>query len=247
MPRPPPSGPHHEIGRQLLKLRQIGSDLEGHPTPRLPFVDVATGSLGQGICAAIGTALNARRIKSDYRTYVLLGDGESAEGSVWEAAAVAACDRLDNLCGITDVNALGQSRPTMWQHDMEQFARRLMEHPAVAVAVTRAQLQQGHPRNELHRMLANGFMSQRCGDIVYALRPGYIEAEGTTSGRGTTHGSGWNYDTHVPVIWYGQGVRPGEVLERTAIADIAPTVAAIVGMALPDASVGRVVEGSVKR
>src|SRR5438309_1321620 len=109
---------------ELLKLREIGSDLEGHPTPRLPFVDVATGSLGQGICAAIGSALNARRIKSPYRTYVLLGDGESAEGSVWEAADVAAMDRLDNLCGITDVNALGQSRPTMWQHDMEQFARR---------------------------------------------------------------------------------------------------------------------------
>jgi transketolase len=109
---------------ELLKLREINSDLEGHPTPRLPFVDVATGSLGQGICAAIGSALNARRITSDYRTYVLLGDGESAEGSVWEAANVGAMDRLDNLCGITDVNALGQSRPTMWQHDMEQFARR---------------------------------------------------------------------------------------------------------------------------
>src|SRR4051812_10806786 len=109
---------------ELLKLRTLGSDLEGHPTPRLPFVDVATGSLGQGICAAIGSALNARRIKSDYRTYVVLGDGESAEGSVWEAADVAAQDKLDNLCGITDVNALGQSRATMWQHDMEQFARR---------------------------------------------------------------------------------------------------------------------------
>src|SRR3984893_1882916 len=108
----------------LLTLRRIDSDLEGHPTPRLPFVDVATGSLGQGICAAIGTALNARRISSSYRTYVLLGDGESAEGSVWEAADVATMDRLDTLCGITDVNGLGQSRPTMWQHDMDQFARR---------------------------------------------------------------------------------------------------------------------------
>ena len=109
---------------ELLKLRTFGSDLEGHPTPRLPFVDVATGSLGQGICAAIGTALNARRIKSDYRTYVLLGDGESAEGSVWEAADVAEHFHLDNLCGLTDVNALGQSRATMWGHDMEAFAAR---------------------------------------------------------------------------------------------------------------------------
>src|SRR5499427_9792429 len=81
---------------ELLKLRQLGSDLEGHPTPRLSFVDVATGSLGQGICAAIGSALNARRIGSSYRTYVLLGDGESAEGSVWEAAEAGAYDKLDN-------------------------------------------------------------------------------------------------------------------------------------------------------
>src|SRR6058998_3261185 len=91
---------------ELLKLRRIDSDLEGHPTPRLSFVDVATGSLGQGICAAIGTALNARRIKSAYRTYVLLGDGESAEGSVWEAANAGAMNAVDNLCGLTDVNGL---------------------------------------------------------------------------------------------------------------------------------------------
>src|SRR6476620_2338717 len=86
---------------ELLKLRTLGSDLEGHPTPRLPFVDVATGSLGQGICAAVGSALKARRIQTDYRTYCLLGDGESAEGSVWEAAEVAAQDGLDHLCAIT--------------------------------------------------------------------------------------------------------------------------------------------------
>ena len=108
----------------LLKLRTIGSDLEGHPTPRLPFVDVATGSLGQGICAAIGIALNARRIGSDYRTYALLGDGESAEGSVWEAADVGTFQKLDNLCAIVDVNGLGQSRATQFGHDMEEFSRR---------------------------------------------------------------------------------------------------------------------------
>ena len=107
---------------ELLTLRRLDSDLEGHPTPRLPFVDVATGSLGQGICAAVGIALNARRIKSDYRTYVLLGDGESAEGSVWEAAETAAHDSLDSLCGITDVNGLAQSGPSIWNHDMEAYA-----------------------------------------------------------------------------------------------------------------------------
>jgi transketolase len=109
---------------ELLTLRRLDSDLEGHPTPRLTFVDVATGSLGQGLCAGVGIALNARRIGSGYRTYVLLGDGESAEGSVWEAANVAAYDKLDSLCGITDVNALGQSGPTQWQHDLEALADR---------------------------------------------------------------------------------------------------------------------------
>jgi len=109
---------------ELLTLREFTSDLEGHPTPRLPFVDVATGSLGQGLCAAVGIALNARRIGSDYRTYVLLGDGETAEGSVWEAAEAAAFQKLDSICGITDVNRLGQSRPTMYQHDLDAYARK---------------------------------------------------------------------------------------------------------------------------
>jgi transketolase len=109
---------------ELLKLRRIDSDLEGHPTPRLPFVDVATGSLGQGICASIGTALNARRIGSEYRTYVLLGDGEMAEGSVWEAADIGVYHKLDNLCAIIDVNALGQSQHTQFGHNMDEIARR---------------------------------------------------------------------------------------------------------------------------
>jgi transketolase len=108
----------------VLKLRRIDSDLEGHPTPRLPFVDVATGSLGQGLPAGVGMAINARRIGSDYRTYVLLGDGETAEGSVWEAAEVAAAQQLDNLCGLTDVNGLGQSRTTQWRHDLGAIAAR---------------------------------------------------------------------------------------------------------------------------
>ena len=109
---------------ELMKLRKLESDLEGHPTPRLPFVDVATGSLGQGPCVAVGIALNARRLQSNYRTYVLLGDGESAEGAIWEAAQVAVHHHLDNLCGITDVNGLGQSGRTQWGHDVEELARR---------------------------------------------------------------------------------------------------------------------------
>ncbi len=104
---------------QLTDLRLFTSNLEGHPTPRLPFVDVATGSLGQGLCVGVGCALNARRINSPYRTYVLMGDGETAEGSVWEAAASGHFHKLDNLCAIVDVNGLGQSRATELGHDME--------------------------------------------------------------------------------------------------------------------------------
>ena len=106
---------------------QHRSDLEGHPTPRLPFVDVATGSLGQGICAAIGIALNARRIESDYRTYVLLGDGEMAEGSVWEAARRRRSHyKLDNLCGDhRRQRARPEPADAVRHHDMDAIARAL--------------------------------------------------------------------------------------------------------------------------
>lgn len=108
----------------LLKLRTIESDLEGHPTPRLPFVDVATGSLGQGLSAGVGMALAARMDGLDYRTYVLLGDGEIAEGAVWEAASFAGLHKLNNLVAIVDVNRLGQSQETAFGHNLKIYADR---------------------------------------------------------------------------------------------------------------------------
>jgi transketolase len=117
-----------EVGRvshdDLLKLRTMDSDLEGHPTPRLPFVDVATGSLGQGLSVGVGLALGARSEGVDARTWVLLGDGEMAEGSVWEAAQMAAHERLDHLVALVDVNRLGQSGPTMLGWDVAAYQRR---------------------------------------------------------------------------------------------------------------------------
>ena len=108
----------------LLTLRRIDSDLEGHPTPVLKFVSVPTGSLGQGICVALGMALDARVDTSNSRSYALLGDGENAEGSVWEAAQVAVHHKVDNLCAIVDVNRLGQSQPTMLEHHMDVYKQR---------------------------------------------------------------------------------------------------------------------------
>jgi len=113
------------IEDDLNTLRRFDSRLEGHPTPRVPWVRVATGSLGQGICAAGGMAWARKLGKSGGRVYTLLGDGEAAEGSVWEAAEFAAFYKLDNLCAIIDVNRLGQSGPTMYQHDMHPYEARL--------------------------------------------------------------------------------------------------------------------------
>lgn len=110
----------------LQNLRKLDSDLEGHPTPRLSFIDFATGSLGQGVAVAAGMAYVGKNFdKADYRTYVLVGDGESAEGSVWESLHFASHYGLDNLCVIFDVNRLGQSEPTSLQHQMETYRKRL--------------------------------------------------------------------------------------------------------------------------
>lgn len=109
----------------LLNLRKVDSLLEGHPTPRLNFVDVASGSLGQGINCAAGMAFVGKKIdKADYNVYCLLGDGESAEGSVWEAFSFSSIHKLDNLVAILDVNRLGQSEAAPLQHQMDIYEAR---------------------------------------------------------------------------------------------------------------------------
>jgi transketolase len=111
---------------ELLSYRRFGSPLEGHPTPRFPYVDAATGSLGQGLSVGLGIALNGKYLdRLPYRTYVLLGDGELAEGSCWEAMEVASHYQLDNLVGILDVNRLGQRGPTMLGWDLETYRARI--------------------------------------------------------------------------------------------------------------------------
>ncbi|MFC5830093.1 transketolase [Nonomuraea insulae] len=109
---------------ELLSFRRRGSRLEGHPTPRLPWVDVATGSLGQGLPVGVGVAMAGRLERLPYRVWVLCGDSEMAEGSIWEAAEHAGCEGLANLTAIVDVNRLGQRGPTRHGWDTGAYARR---------------------------------------------------------------------------------------------------------------------------
>src|SRR3954470_15589606 len=110
---------------ELLTHAKLGSRLEGHPRPILPWVEVATGSLGQGIAAGVGIALSLRRLEaSPARVFVLCGDSEMAEGSVWEAFEHASHYRLGNLVVMVDVNRLGQSPQPMPDGDTGVYARR---------------------------------------------------------------------------------------------------------------------------
>jgi transketolase len=110
---------------ELLTYRTLGSRLEGHPTPVLPWVDVATGSLGQGLPIGVGVALAGKYLdRVPFRTWVLCGDSETAEGSVWEAFEHAAHYELDNLTAILDVNRLGQRGETMLGWNLDVYAER---------------------------------------------------------------------------------------------------------------------------
>jgi transketolase len=110
---------------ELLTFRKLGSRLEGHPTPEIPWVDVATGSLGQGLPCAVGVALAGKRLdRVPYRVWVLCGDSEMAEGSIWEAFDHASHESLDNLIAIVDVNRLGQRGETMHGWNTAVYVRR---------------------------------------------------------------------------------------------------------------------------
>jgi transketolase len=112
--------------KSLMNLRKITSPLEGHPTPRMKWVKGATGSLGQGLSVGVGLAMALKLGKCPRRVYVMMGDGECAEGAVWEAANQAALQGLDNLCAVVDINRLGQSDPTMHGHDLEAYKRKFV-------------------------------------------------------------------------------------------------------------------------
>jgi len=162
---------------RLMTLREFSSELEGHPTPRIHGVDAATGSLGQGLSVGAGLAIGARLDKSPTRVYVLMGDGEMAEGQVWEAAAFAGHYKLENLTAIADVNALGQSEATMYQHDMDTYRRKFESEgwatevidghdvAAVLAALDRAKSTKGRPQAIIARTVKGHGFSQVAGKL----------------------------------------------------------------------------------
>jgi transketolase len=155
---------------ELLGFRELGSRLEGHPTPVLPWVDVATGSLGQGLPVGVGIALAGKRLdRLPYRTWVLCGDSEMSEGSMWEALEHAAFYELDNLTAIIDVNRLGQRGETMHGWDLDSYVGRAEKFGWKAIAID------GHDVEAIDRAYAEA--------VGTAGRPTVVVAR-TVKGRG---------------------------------------------------------------
>ncbi|HEX6488492.1 MAG TPA: transketolase [Candidatus Dormibacteraeota bacterium] len=133
---------------ELLTFRKFGSRLQGHPTPVIPWVDVATGSLGQGLPIAAGVALAGKKLDQiDYHVWALCGDSELAEGSIWEALDKAGFYGLDNLTAIFDVNRLGQRGPTEYQWELDVYARRAEAFGCRAIVID------GHDLREIDQAL----------------------------------------------------------------------------------------------
>ena len=188
------------IKENLLDLRKFDSPLEGHPTKNSPWVRVATGSLGQGICAAAGMAWTRKLDQTPAKVFALLGDGEAAEGSVWEAAEFASHYKLDNLVAIVDVNRLGQSAPTMLQHDTGAYARRFAAFGWEAIEVD--------------------------GHSIGAIKAAYAKARATTGKpisivAKTFKGRGVSF-LEDKEGWHGKPLKKGEETQK-AIAELGDT------------------------
>jgi len=132
---------------ELKTLRKFGSAFEGHPVPKYKYAEAATGSLGQGLSVGAGLALVAKRERYGNKTYVLTGDGELAEGQIWEAANFAAHEKLDNLVAILDINRLGQSQETMFGHNIDEYVRKFKAFDFEVIAID------GHNYEEIEMAL----------------------------------------------------------------------------------------------
>jgi transketolase len=148
---------------ELMTFRRFGSRLQGHPTPALPWVDVATGSLGQGLPIAVGVALAGRYLdRLPYHVWALCGDSEMAEGSIWEAIDKAAHYRLSNLTAIVDVNRLGQRGETELGWDLDAYRRRIEAFGATAIVID------GHDLEQIDHALTRARSAQDAPTVILA-------------------------------------------------------------------------------
>ncbi len=181
----------------LMGLRKIDSSLEGHPTPRSPWADVATGSLGQGLSIGLGMAISARMDGLDSRVFVLMGDGELAEGAVWEAAMLASHRRVGNLIGILDINGFGQSEKTMYGDDVTIYDRRFRSFGWETEIVN------GHDMTQILAALDRAINHQ---GAPYAIVADTLKGKGVSFMENREG-------------WHGKPVSRGEMLEQ-ALAEI---------------------------
>ncbi|HVK02174.1 MAG TPA: transketolase [Armatimonadaceae bacterium] len=181
---------------ELLTLRQFGSKLEGHPTPEIPYVDAATGSLGQGLPIAVGIAMAGKHLeKLPYKVYCVLGDSEMAEGSIYEGFAAATEYGLDNLIAILDCNRLGQRGPTALEWHTERYKARAEAFGWEAIVID------GHDLDEIDAAYARA---------LKATRPVLIIAK-TEKGRGVSF-------TADKEGWHGKAMKPEE--QEKALAEL---------------------------
>jgi transketolase len=156
--------------KNLKNLRKITSPLEGHPTPRMKWIKAATGSLGQGLSVGVGMAAALKLGKSPRRVYVVLGDGECAEGSVWEAANSAYDLKLDNLCAIVDINRLGQSEPTMHGYDIKSYEKKFKAFGWEAIKIN------GHNIDDI----LEAFKTARVSDKPFVILAKTLKGKGVS-------------------------------------------------------------------
>jgi transketolase len=184
----------------LKTLREFTSELEGHPTPRLKWVEVATGSLGQGLSCGVGMALSTKYLDQiDNRVFVLMGDGEAAEGSIWEAAELGSYYKLDNIIGLLDVNGLGQSQRTMYGHDTEVYRKRFESFGWHAIAID------GHDIPQIIAALDEAMAVKGKPSVIVAA---------TKKGKGVSF-------IEDKEGWHGKALKKGEEADR-AIRELEP-------------------------
>jgi transketolase len=210
--------------KELMSLRKNGSRLEGHPVPQIcPWVDVATGSLGQGLPIAIGMALNGKYLdKLPYRVWVLLGDSEMAEGSQWEAFEHASYFSLSNITAILDMNRLGQRGPTMLEWNAEIYAERARAFGWNVISIN------GHDYDQIDKAYTDA--------IAETMQPTLIIAK-TEKGHGVSL-------TANKEGWHGKALSADQAKE--AIAELGGETSIIVKPAKPENLKATVAAGSGK-